>query len=227
MLDVWESARSQTPPRRALALLSAACPGSSYEELAALPVGERDDRLLALRGWAFGPRLRGLSACPVCSETVEVTLPLGGLRSTANPQTEFAVSFGGEEFRARVPSTLDLLAVESVRDEGAARDALLERCLLGRTLAELPPGAGDAIVRQMAQADPGANIELALGCPACGHEWPALFNVVAFFWREIEAWSRRTLTEVHSLASAYGWTEAEILALSPRRRQVYLEMVTA
>jgi hypothetical protein len=33
------------------------------------------------------------------------------------------------------------------------------------------------------------------------------------------------LTEVHRLAQAYGWREAEILALSEARRHAYLELV--
>ena len=35
------------------------------------------------------------------------------------------------------------------------------------------------------------------------------------------------LDEVHQLATAYGWTEAEILALSDTRRAAYLDRVTA
>jgi hypothetical protein len=84
----------------------------------------------------------------------------------------------------------------------------------------------ELIARRMADCDPRANIELALECPACGHNWEALFDVVSFFWKEIEAWSRRVLGEVHALASAYGWTEREILALSPWRREFYLQMVS-
>jgi hypothetical protein len=49
--------------------------------------------------------------------------------------------------------------------------------------------------------------------------------VVAYFWSEINAWAYRLLGEVHSLASAYGWREEDILAMSPWRRHVYLEMV--
>ena len=79
---------------------------------------------------------------------------------------------------------------------------------------------------RMAQADPQANIQLALGCPACGHSWLALFDIVGFFWREIDTWARRVLRDIHTLALAYGWSEAEILALSPWRRQFYLEMVS-
>jgi hypothetical protein len=33
--------------------------------------------------------------------------------------------------------------------------------------------------------------------------------------------------DVHALASAYGWSEREILALSDTRRRLYLEMVSA
>jgi hypothetical protein len=32
------------------------------------------------------------------------------------------------------------------------------------------------------------------------------------------------LREVDTLAAAYHWAEADILALSPRRRQAYLEL---
>ena len=31
---------------------------------------------------------------------------------------------------------------------------------------------------------------------------------------------------VHALASAYGWTEADVLAVGPWRRQVYLQAVS-
>jgi hypothetical protein len=34
------------------------------------------------------------------------------------------------------------------------------------------------------------------------------------------------LRDVHALATAYGWREADIVAMSPWRRQVYLDMVS-
>jgi hypothetical protein len=64
-----------------------------------------------------------------------------------------------------------------------------------------------------------------LNCSSCGHKWEAPFDIVAFFWTEINAAAHGLLREVHALASAYGWTESEILALSPARRRCYLEMV--
>ena len=53
------------------------------------------------------------------------------------------------------------------------------------------------------------------------------FDIVSFFWREIEEFAIRTLREIHALARAYGWAEDQILALSPTRRRCYLEMVGA
>ena len=43
----------------------------------------------------------------------------------------------------------------------------------------------------------------------------------------MEGRAKRLLMDVHLLARAYGWSEAEVLALSPARRRFYLEMVEA
>jgi hypothetical protein len=76
----------------------------------------------------------------------------------------------------------------------------------------------------MASADPGADIDLAFDCPECGHRWQEVFDINGFLWREIHAWAKRTLRDVHVLARAYGWTEPDALSLSPTRRQIYLEL---
>ena len=68
---------------------------------------------------------------------------------------------------------------------------------------------------------------LDFDCPACRHRWQAVFDILTFFWTEIRREARRLLEHVHVLARAYGWREGEILALSERRRQAYLEMVGA
>ena len=79
---------------------------------------------------------------------------------------------------------------------------------------------------QMAEVDPQANLQLDLSCPACGHRWQVLFDIGSFFWSELNAWAQRLLAEVHVLASAYGWREADILNLSPSRRQFYLGLIS-
>ena len=111
---------------------------------------------------------------------------------------------------------------------------LLHRCLLSveqrgapADYDKLPPEAVEGVTKSMAEADPLADIQLSLTCPNCEQPWRAVFDIVSFLWMEIEVWAWRILKEVHTLAQAYGWSEREILTLSPTRRQLYLDMVGA
>jgi hypothetical protein len=125
-----------------------------------------------------------------------------------------------------------LASLDPAEDLEANRGQLLQRCVraarragLEVPVAELPIAVGTAIAPRMAEADPPADVQLALACPQCAHAWEASFDIVSYFWAEIQAWAGRLVREVHSLASAYGWGETEILALSPWRRQAYLELI--
>jgi hypothetical protein len=79
----------------------------------------------------------------------------------------------------------------------------------------------------LSMADPLAEIQVSVPCPGCGNDGKETLDLVSFVWTEIEARVRRLLFDVHTLASAYGWSEADILSLSENRRSMYLEMVQA
>ncbi|HYN19683.1 MAG TPA: phage baseplate protein, partial [Thermoanaerobaculia bacterium] len=107
-------------------------------------------------------------------------------------------------------------------------------CVLGAWRGEEAISAPDfapedlsTLAAVLLEADPGAELLLDVGCPACSTQWKELLDVAAFFWAELESRSRRVLSEVHLLARAYNWRESEILALSPRRRRHYLELLGA
>jgi hypothetical protein len=68
---------------------------------------------------------------------------------------------------------------------------------------------------------------LGVHCEACGREGVAQVDAGVLLWDEIEARARELLYDVHRLARAYRWSEAEILALSPARRAGYLALVDA
>jgi len=218
LLSVWELGCNQIPLQRALTMLTAGCPEASFDSLANLTIGQRDARLLALRELMFGSELSGVTDCPDCGEKIELRFDCSQILSTTEAESpnEVVVQTNGRSMRFRLPTSADLLAVETPGQ-------LLERCLLssGNHLAEdLVPVVSD----KMSSADPTAEIRLALNCPSCENKWAAPFDIVAFLWREISAAARRLLREVHELASAYGWTETEILGLSAARRRIYLEM---
>jgi hypothetical protein len=77
----------------------------------------------------------------------------------------------------------------------------------------------------MSKLDAQANIQVELDCPSCRRSWTATFDILAFFWTELDAWAQRLLAEVDKLASAYGWREADILAMSATRRNIYLNII--
>ncbi|PSJ43362.1 phage baseplate protein [Sphingomonas deserti] len=236
ILDVWERGLGQPLQRQVVALLAAVRPGTSQSDIAALPLGARDAMLLDLREELFGPALATIATCPQCSEQLEANFALEDVRvsPTAAAEVDLVTVIAGREIRLRPPATADLLAIPSGADAEAVRTILLERCVTGRDVegkpvaaAALPAAAITPIIQSMARADPQAVVELNLACAACGHHFVAIFDIAAFLMREIHGWARQILRDIDSLARAYGWREADILALSPARRQIYVEMAAS
>lgn len=236
-LQAWEYGQGQSLVTRALVLLAAAYPDLAPVTLANLTIGQRDNYLLRLRQAMFGSALVCRVACPNCPEQLELNFDLKDvLEPAALPDEPLSVSRDGYTVAFRLPTSLDLAAIVPFHRElelEQAHATLLARCILEvrdadgeeKASQSLPPGVVEAITQEMSRADPQAEIRLALQCAACGHSWESLFDIVAFLWEELNGWAWRQLREVHQLATAYGWSEAEILALSPWRRQFYLEMI--
>lgn len=243
LLRVWEVGAAQHPLDRALTILAAAYPALSRDRLAALSVGERDACLLALRERQVGAALAGYAECPRCRERLEFTLDAAALRGDGPPDIAadpparvYDLAADGFAVRFRPPDSRDLAAVAAAgRDDPAAGYAVLvRRCVLRAARDGVDAGGDDlpaavlaALARRLAEVEPRAEILLDLQCPACDERWPAVCDPGEFLWAELAAQARRLLREVHALARTYGWGEAEILALSPARRAVYLELVGA
>ena len=236
LLAVWELGQGRSSAERALALLAAACPATSLESLARLSIGQRDARLLRLREWAFGSQLAGLADCPQCGARLEMSFAADDIRAGEENESSEPLSLGVEDYELsfRLPNSSDLMVAPNGGDRNAIKQTLIERCVLrashrgaATTISQLPESVVTALSERMAEADPQADVQLALDCPGCGHQWRAAFDIVSFFWSEIGVWAKRVLREVHILASAYGWREDDILAISPGRRQIYLEMLRA
>ncbi|MEU9785099.1 hypothetical protein AB0H92_29750, partial [Streptomyces phaeochromogenes] len=111
------------------------------------------------------------------------------------------------------------------------RRALLARCVVSavRDGVDVPADAlPETVQRRLAEeaqkADPGADVTLNVNCPECGAATRAELDIASYLWTELDAWARDVLLDVHLLATAYGWSEPEILALSPLRRRYYLEL---
>lgn len=235
LLTAWERGLGQRLMDRALTLLAATDPHSPRDALAKLSIGRRDAGLLSLREEIFGPRLTALADCPRCRERLELSFQAADIRNSSNVAAPEELSVRVEDWQVvfRLPNSDDLLAVSDCRDANTGRALLLRRCILAiekngeaRALDDVPAKVIEVTVQKMGEADSLGDVHLALSCPVCSYEWQAPFDIASFLWTEINAWAHRTLQDVDELARAYGWREADILALSPLRRQVYLEMIS-
>jgi hypothetical protein len=234
LVAAWEAGRDRHPVDRALLLLALAYPELTRDQLSALTIGQRNSRLLALRVQVLGSQLNAYAECPQCRAALEFSIDAPSLRSPEPAERTFTLAVEGWDVHVRLPDSLDLAAISDVPDPDEARYVLLQRCVLEARQGErqvtalaLPPDAVMILADAMSERDPQASTRFRLSCPACGHGWAALFDVVSYFWTEINAYAQRLLVEVHRLARAYGWREADILAMSSARRQFYLGLVGA
>jgi hypothetical protein len=90
---------------------------------------------------------------------------------------------------------------------------------------QLDEDARASIASAMAERDPQADIELDLTCPSCGFAFSVQFDAASFFLKELDTRAAALLSEVHALAFHYHWSEREILAMAPSRRERYLTLL--
>ncbi|AGB26704.1 hypothetical protein Mycsm_06567 (plasmid) [Mycobacterium sp. JS623] len=231
ILRAWEAAAATEPLGRSAAVLREVLTDLPVDA-AALPVGRCDTLLLALRVGTFGSRLSGVSSCPACDADVDVDVDIDAVLSSLPPldtayAEEYELQHGGYTVRHRLPTTADLLAAADADDPAVRIAQLCVRTIEpdGVTaVAELPPEMLAAISEQMAAADPAADIRLGVSCPECASEWSAPLDITTIFDAELTGAARQIIAEIDQLASRYGWSEQQILALSPTRRRTYLEL---
>lgn len=234
IIQLWETACRYHPVDRALSMLQAVLPGQSREELAALPLGQRDALLLSLRRATFGDLLPGTSHCPACSGTIEFELNCSSLQTGPIDPHQEKLSQDGYSMTIRPLNSFDLAAAASVETALQSRAVLLSRCVSAAYFrdqaieaAALPAEIQSHVAETALAADAQAEMLLDLDCPDCQQRWQSVLDIGHVLWLEISARAQRMLMEVHMLAKAYGWGEAEIFQLSPERRAAYVQMVAA
>lgn len=229
ILDLADAAQGEAPIARALRVAAAA--GEDAVGLRAAPLGHLHAAALGFHTALAGPRLEAVVTCPACASAVEFALDADSLRglggAAASGDLTVSTEDGAWRVSWRVPTAGDLADVAGRAD---AATALLARCCDitgpgGEDAALAPVEVVERIEAALAAADPLAEVTVGLECPECGAFFDADVDPIAFVWREVETRARRVLREVDVLARAYGWTEAEVLALPEQRRTAYLEIV--
>jgi hypothetical protein len=226
VLDVWEAGLSRTPAARSVLILEAA----GADNVAEWPVGRRDRELALLAANSAGG-LQATTTCPACGGELDVSFNPRVL-PVHEPGPAITVADCGFRVVIRVPNAGDVADLPAGADERELRAVLLARCVIeadhdGQAVkvGALPAAVLDAVDRALGEADPGADIDISLECDECGAGWREQLDPPRFAWAAVEAAASRLATDVHMLARAYGWSEHEILKLSPFRRRLYLTAV--
>lgn len=228
-LALWERGRGLHPLDQGLLALSVALPEVPPTTLADWPLGRKNRALIELHRACFSSRFNAWASCSRCGEKMEFELEAETLLAESTYEQQHPdrmVRAKGHSFR--VPTSRDLAQAARASDPRAAALCLAESCRVDE--GEPPVWSEDdleEVGEAMAMADPLAETRVLLRCPGCDGEWDEAFDLATFVWVEIDARVRRLLREIHILASAYGWPEVEILALSDARRAWYVEMVQA
>jgi hypothetical protein len=245
VFSIWDRT-PRDPVDRALLLLRAADPALAPDACETLPLGARDRALIAIRRATLGPRLEATATCPACAAALELPLDCDDFSARADAgdresdagdrkgdagDEPITAEAGGIRLQLRAPTSRDLRAAAAAKTVAAAEAALLAACVVaaeqdGRAIAAdaLPAPAREAAAAAILQHEPLAEVLLDLACPACGHGWAQPFDIAAFFFAELGQHARRLLGEIDLLARRYGWSEQDILAMSPARRQAYLDL---
>ncbi len=170
------------------------------------------------------------STCPGCGAEAEFgvdSAELAANLTSAAPGERQQFDWRGLTITARAPTVDDLRAAAKAGHPRDIARALLALCIEGTDLADWDDDAVGELGDRLESLDPGATLQFDLTCPDCAHVWPALVDVADAVWREVRGFAERLLLEVDALARVYGWTEQQVLALSPTRRAAYLQLAEA
>jgi hypothetical protein len=234
LVRVWELGQDRPPWFRALLMLAPALPGVTFQDLSAMTIGRRNIHIFHLRRRLFGDTLAAMVQCPRCEQLSEFAAgvadlcPHEAVSQIAGQAELFSVEVEGRLARFRCPNSDDLAALGV-----AVEPVILDPPLIGRCIdttageVEHSPALIEAVTDACYDCDPQVELHLDLDCAECGHGWSAPFDCVGFLWTEVANLARSLLRDVHVLAAAYGWREADILAMSGARRGFYLDSVAS
>jgi hypothetical protein len=217
-------------PRLVTDLLAGCCDESNPDFWWRQTVAGRTAALLRLLAATEGPAaaLPVALRCGQCGQPFEVALNHAELASAGaerDGERFITVPLPGERSVTIRPPTGDDLRTWRATAHRSRHDAV--HAMLGMLLVDGGVEHGDetVIAEALAAHDPLVAFAVSCACPACDAEadWP--IDLEGLLLRRLHARQHALLHEVHALASQYGWTESEILAVPAARRARYLSLI--
>lgn len=244
-----EEAGGLLPAHRTTALLSRALSrlGSlepvPSEWVSRLTIGDREALLLQLRRLTLGDRLDCVLSCPnpSCGEKMDLELQVSDFilapYGYEQMRHEHVVRDDAGQYcvRFRLPTGADQEAAArlALDDVEAAVNLVLQRCIeeivvqdeTESFISAMPEAVAQAMPFVLSELDPQAEVRFSLRCPGCGQGFDQLFDTGDYFFRELSGRRHDLYRDVHLLALHYHWSEAEIMAMTRRKRRLYLGLL--
>ncbi len=143
------------------------------------------------------------------------------------PFVTLETSHGAKTFR--VPTGVDQEAIASIKssthrriDMQGAEDLLIGLCLCSNEDLEFTAEDLEKIEAALDEVSPGIITNINAGCPECGTEHQIRLDPYYLLQKGL---GKDLFNEIHTIALNYNWSEAEILALSRSRREIYLGLI--
>lgn len=199
-----------------------------------LPLGTRIAQLLRLvAATTDEEELTAMLSCAECQRPFEIALPIAELlRDSPSPAEPNVVPFATTDGRTTVfrrPTGHDQAEWQgrTFATEHEAVAAMVANLAGGdaHPLTELTAADVPALAAALEHADPLVAFSVQTSCPHCGTADEIAVDLEALALERLKRYRRSLLVTVHRLASQYGWTESEILALPADRRREYRELI--
>jgi hypothetical protein len=225
--DVAQAKGAPTRPAVVVRVLSTALTsidGKAYREddVAAMPLGQVR-YLMARLALHFGLHERWITShCAQCKKPFDFPISLAALPFMAEGDDVTTVETSLGTIRLRQPNAGDHIAVAELQ-RGDQQTELLLRTTGQSTdiVTRFSDADLKAIDFALADLAPHFTTAAAASCPACGH-----VNAVAISTSDwLADLGEGPFEDVHTIASAYGWTEAEILNLPRWKRENFVQRI--
>jgi hypothetical protein len=231
-IRVAEAVEARLPrPRRVTAIIAAIC-----ERLAGQPADEEQVRRVSAAGREWLLQQAGFeffrgstwfeAPCTACGARFDLELPLTaaprGRAGNGFPEVEVCTSLGPRWFEAPNGHHEEAMAA---RRDGDPRRAFATLC----SLADEPAADADRFIEEdleridaaLEAISPDIADGVDVTCPDCGKPGRVRIDPLTFAFPHSET----ILQDVHVIAGAYRWAEADILALPSSRRRAYVALI--
>lgn len=165
-----------------------------------------------------------------CAEQLEFDLPLNEFSHLVVKEI-ITLNIEGQELQLRLPTGQDqqlwlrcpkLPVTELIQSLVLSVDKKIP----GQNW-ELPESWVTQISAALEITDPLMTLRLDLLCPLCAFNDKVDLDLETQLVERLKLAQKTLLLDIHTIASAYHWSEEQIVTLSPQRRQFYIKQIRA